>query len=100
MSAVPQVTMYCTAFCPFCMMADRLLAKKGITDVNRIRVDREPGLRSEMMTRTGRYSVPQIFVGDVYVGGYDDLSSLERAGKLDTLLQESIAVRRDQQALI
>ncbi len=81
------VVMYCTAFCPFCRMADSLLAKKGVTDVQRIRVDREPGLRQEMIERTGRHTVPQIYIGDFHVGGYDDLSRLERAGKLESLLR-------------
>ena len=81
------VVMYCTALCPFCGMADRLLAKKGVTDVERIRVDREPALREEMIRRTGRRTVPQIYIGDFHVGGYDDLSRLERAGGLDSLLQ-------------
>jgi glutaredoxin 3 len=81
------VVMYCTAFCPYCRMADSLLAKKGVTDVQRIRVDREPALRQEMMDRTGRYTVPQIYIGDFHVGGYDDLSQLEREGKLESLLR-------------
>ncbi len=81
--------MYCTAFCPFCRMADSLLAKKGVADVQRIRVDREPGLRQEMIERTGRHTVPQIYIGDFHVGGYDDLSRLERAGKLESLLRGS-----------
>ena len=87
--AVKPVVMYCTAFCPYCRMADSLLAKKGVTDVQRIRVDREPALRQEMMERTGRYTVPQIYIGDFHVGGYDDLSRLERDGKLESLLRVS-----------
>ena len=85
--AVPAIVMYCTATCPFCMMADRLLASKGVANVNRIRVDVEPGRRAEMIARAGRTSVPQIFIGALHVGGYDELSSLDRAGKLDALLQ-------------
>lgn len=84
---VQPVLMYCTDVCPYCRMADRLLASKGVTDINRIKVDREAGRREEMMARTGRYTVPQIFVGEHHVGGYDDLSALDRAGKLDALLQ-------------
>ncbi len=87
--AVKPVVMYCTAFCPYCRMADSLLAKMGVTDVQRIRVDREPALRQEMMDRTGRYTVPQIYIGDFHVGGYDDLSRLERDGKLESLLRVS-----------
>ena len=92
MSGGQTVVMYCTARCPFCMMADRLLAEKSVTEVDRIRVDLEPERREEMMLRTGRYTVPQIYIGDFYVGGYDDLSSLNRAGKLDALLRGSGAV--------
>ena len=91
MSAAQNVVMYCTAYCPFCQMADRLLADKSVTEVSRIRVDLEPGRRDEMMRRTGRYTVPQIYIGDFHVGGYDDLSLLNRAGKLDALLQDSTA---------
>ncbi len=89
LNAAQQVLIYCTAFCPFCQMADRLLAGKGVAEITRIRVDLEPDRREEMMTRTGRYTVPQIYIGDFHVGGYDDLSSLNRAGKLDALLQDN-----------
>lgn len=84
----PEVVMYCTATCPFCLMADRLLASKGVSAVSRIRVDIEPGRRGEMIERSRRTTVPQIFVGKVHVGGYDDLSALDRAGRLDGLLQD------------
>ncbi len=80
------VIMYTTAVCPFCMMADRLLTAKGVA-VEKIRVDQEPERRVEMMERTGRRTVPQIYIGETHVGGYDDLYALERAGKLDVLLQ-------------
>ena len=80
------VIMYCTAVCPYCVMAERLLQGKGIS-VEKIRVDLDPNRRAEMMTRTGRRTVPQIYVGDTHVGGFDDLSALERAGKLDLLLK-------------
>lgn len=80
------VIMYCTAVCPYCVMAERLLQGKGI-NVEKIRVDLDPNRRAEMMTRTGRRTVPQIYVGDTHVGGFDDLSALERAGKLDLLLK-------------
>ena len=79
--------MYCTGTCPYCLMADRLLAKKGVSAVNRIRVDFEPERRREMVARAGRTSVPQIFIGDVHVGGYDELSWLDQLGKLDALLE-------------
>jgi len=87
-ATVPEVVMYCTATCPFCLMADRLLAGKGVSKLGRIRVDIEPERRHEMIERSGRTTVPQIFVGKHHVGGYDELSSLERAGKLDGLLQD------------
>jgi glutaredoxin 3 len=69
-------------------MADRLLASKGVSAVSRIRVDIEPERRGEMIERSGRTTVPQIFVGKVHVGGYDELSALDRAGRLDGLLQD------------
>lgn len=81
------VVMYCTGVCPYCMMAERLLNNKGITDIQKIRVDLEAGQRELMMQKTGRRTVPQIYIGDTHVGGFDDLSALERAGKLDPLLQ-------------
>lgn len=80
------VIMYCTAVCPYCVMAERLLQGKGVA-VEKIRVDTDPARRAEMMTRSGRRTVPQIFVGDTHVGGFDDLSALDRAGKLDALLK-------------
>ncbi|HUW29389.1 MAG TPA: glutaredoxin 3 [Sulfuriferula sp.] len=80
------VIMYCTAVCPYCVMAERLLQGKGVA-VEKIRVDTDPARREEMMTRSGRRTVPQIFVGDTHVGGFDDLSALDRAGKLDALLK-------------
>ena len=79
--------MYCTATCPYCRMADRLLANKGVAAVNRIRVDMEPERRREMIERAGRSSVPQIFVGELHVGGYDELSWLDQSGRLDALLK-------------
>ncbi len=80
-----RVTMYATGYCPYCTMAERLLQSKGV-EVDKIRVDLEPQRRVEMMERTQRRTVPQIYVGEVHVGGYDDLSALDRAGKLDPLL--------------
>jgi glutaredoxin 3 len=83
-----RVVVYSTRICPYCMMAKRLLASKGVA-FEEIRVDSEPGLREELIRRTQRRTVPQIFVGDHHVGGYDDLAALERAGKLDALLAEA-----------
>jgi len=80
------ITMYATGVCPYCIQAERLLASKGVTEIRKIRIDVEPGKREEMMTRTGRRTVPQIYIGDHHVGGYDDLAALERAGKLAKLL--------------
>lgn len=78
--------MYCTALCPYCQMAEQLLVSKGVADLGKIRVDLDPGRRLEMVQRTGRRTVPQIFIGGTHVGGYDELSALERAGQLDRLL--------------
>ena len=81
-----KVLMYSTGVCPFCQMAERLLRAKGVAEIEKIRVDLEPARRDEMMQRTGRRTVPQIYVGERHVGGYDDLAALDRAGGLDPLL--------------
>jgi glutaredoxin 3 len=81
------VVMYTTGTCPFCIMAERLLKSKGVDNIEKIRVDLEPQLRTEMMEKTGRRTVPQIYIGETHVGGFDDLSALDRGGKLDPLLQ-------------
>jgi glutaredoxin 3 len=81
-----KITMYSTGVCPFCQMAERLLRSKGVSAIDKIRVDLEPERRAEMMERTGRRTVPQIYIGDRHVGGFDDLSALDRAGQLDELL--------------
>jgi glutaredoxin 3 len=80
------VTMYCTGTCPYCQMAERLLQMKGVTAITKIRVDLEPARRAEMMERTGRRTVPQIYVGATHVGGYDELAALDDAKRLDALL--------------
>jgi glutaredoxin 3 len=80
------VLMYSSGTCPFCTMAERLLNAKGVDVIEKIRVDLEPQQRAEMMQKTGRRTVPQIYIGDTHVGGFDDLSALDRAGKLDALL--------------
>jgi glutaredoxin 3 len=82
-----KIVMYSTGVCPFCVMAERLLRSKGVAEIEKIRVDLQPERRKEMMERTGRRTVPQIYVGDRHVGGYDDLAALDRAGGLDPLLQ-------------
>jgi len=84
-----RVLMYSTDVCPYCIMAERLLKSKGINDIEKIRVDLVPQQRVEMMQKTGRRTVPQIYIGDTHVGGFDDLNALERAGKLDALLQSA-----------
>jgi glutaredoxin 3 len=81
-----KVTMYTTAVCPFCMRAERLLSAKGVTDIEKIRVDMDPVRRQEMMEKSGRRTVPQIWIGDRHVGGFDDLAALDHAGELDKLL--------------
>jgi glutaredoxin 3 len=81
------VRMYSTGMCPFCVMAERLLVSKGVAEITKIRVDLDPAKRAEMMERTGRRTVPQIYVGETHVGGYDDLAALDQAGKLDELLR-------------
>ena len=83
---MPKVTMYSTAICPFCINAERLLKSKGVAEIDKIRIDLDPAKRDEMMTRTGRRTVPQIYIGEHYVGGFDDLAALDRAGGLAPLL--------------
>ena len=80
------VLMYTSSVCPYCIRAERLLNSKGVTAITKIRVDLEPEKRTEMMARTGRRTVPQIYIGDTHVGGYDDLAALDQAGGLDALL--------------
>jgi glutaredoxin 3 len=82
------VTMYATAVCPYCVAAERLLRSKGVSQIDKIRVDTEPARRMEMMERTGRRTVPQIYIGGHHVGGFDDLAALDHAGKLDALLED------------
>ena len=81
-----RILMYATGVCPYCVMAERLLRAKGVADIEKVRVDLDPARREEMMSRTGRRTVPQIYIGDRHVGGYDDLAALDRAGGLDPLL--------------
>jgi glutaredoxin 3 len=82
-----KVVMYSTQVCPYCQMAERLLKSRGVEHIEKILIDKEPARREEMMSRTGRRTVPQVFIGETHVGGYDDLSALDRAGGLTTLLQ-------------
>jgi len=86
---VAKVLMYLTAACPFCQSAERLLAQKGVREVERVRVDLEPERRAEMVQKSGRRTVPQIWIGERHIGGCDDLYALERQGGLDLLLKET-----------
>ncbi len=83
------VVMYSTQVCPYCQMAERLLKSRGVEAIEKVLIDREPGRREEMMTCTGRRTVPQIYIGDTHVGGYDDLSALDRKGGLVPLLESA-----------
>lgn len=80
------ITMYTTGYCPFCNNAERLLESKGVTDINKIRVDDSPELMVAMMEKTGRRTVPQIYINKQHIGGFDDLRALDLAGELDPLL--------------
>ncbi len=81
-----KVTMYCTEVCPYCVRAEQLLKARGVTHIEKIRVDLQPELRTVMTEKTGRRTVPQIYIGEHHVGGYDDLAALDRAGGLNRLL--------------
>ena len=84
-----KVLMYCTAVCPYCDRAERLLKRKGVSEIEKVRVDLQPGLRVAMMEDTGRRTVPQIYINGTHIGGYDDLASLDQAGGLDAILSKS-----------
>ena len=82
-----KVVMYCTAVCPYCVAAERLLKSRGVTEIDKIRVDLDPAKMDEMVERSGgRRTVPQVFIGDTHVGGFDDTSALDAAGELVPLL--------------
>jgi glutaredoxin 3 len=81
-----KVIMYSTAVCPYCTQAERLLKAKGVDEIEKIRIDLDPAQRTLMMEKTGRRTVPQIYIGETHVGGFDDLSALDREGKLMPLL--------------
>lgn len=83
------VRMYSTALCPYCIMAEKLLARHGVTQIEKIRVDLDPSARATMMAETQRRTVPQIFIGNQHVGGFDDLAALERQGELTRWLEAS-----------
>ena len=83
-----QVVMYSTAVCPYCQRAEMLLKQRGVTNIEKIRIDLDPSARDAMIEKTGRKTVPQIFIGDRHVGGFDDLSALDRDGGLVPLLSQ------------
>jgi len=82
-----KVLMYSSAVCPYCVRAEQLLARRGVTAIDKVRVDLEPERRAEMVEKTGQRTVPQIFIGDFHVGGCDDLYALDRSGRLEPLLR-------------
>jgi glutaredoxin 3 len=85
-----QVVMYCTAVCPYCVAAERLLKSRGVTEIEKIRIDLDPSRMDEMIARSGgRRTVPQVFIGDTHVGGFDDTSALDAAGELVPLLNRA-----------
>ena len=83
---MPRVLMYTSASCPYCSAAERLLTSKGVTTIDKVRIDLEHERRDEMIERTGRRTVPQIYIGERHIGGFDDLAALDRAGGLSPLL--------------
>lgn len=83
---MPKVVMYVSGFCPYCTMAEKLLRARGVEEIEKIRVDQQPEQRTIMVQRTARRTVPQIFIGETHVGGYDDLAALDHKGELVPLL--------------
>jgi glutaredoxin 3 len=85
-----KVTMYCTRICPYCQQAQRLLKLRGVEEIEKVYIDKEPARKTEMTERTGRRTVPQIYIGDTYVGGFDDLALLDSSGGLTRLLETTV----------
>lgn len=81
-----RVRMYATGWCPYCIRAEQMLVAKGVTEIEKLRVDLDPPLKDEMIAKTGRRTVPQIFIGETHVGGFDDMVALDGRGGLDPLL--------------
>ena len=81
-----KVVMYCTEVCPYCVRAEQLLKRKGISAIEKIRIDLQPEMRDLMIEKTGRRTVPQIYINGEHLGGFDDMAALDRAGKLDVML--------------
>ena len=86
MTTPPRVLIYSTAVCPYCIRAEQLLRARGVTEIEKVRIDLDPDQRAAMMEKTGRRTVPQIYIGDTHVGGCDDLIALDQSGKLLALL--------------
>ena len=93
-----RVLMYTTAICPYCVMAERLLRSKGVAEIEKIRVDLDPDLRQAMMEKTGRRTVPQIYIGSTHLGGFDDLSALNHSGILDALLNPEPSAKEAEES--
>ena len=85
--------MYTSAYCPYCANAERLLASKGVQEIDKIRIDLQPELRVEMMQKTGRRTVPQIYIDEQHIGGFDELRALDLAGGLEPLLAPLLAAK-------
>lgn len=83
-----KILMYCTEVCPYCVRAEQLLARKGIREIEKIRIDLQPEMQEIMIQKTGRRTVPQIYINGEHVGGFDDMAALDRAGKLDAMLNK------------
>jgi glutaredoxin 3 len=83
-----RVVMYCTEVCPYCVRAERLLKRKGVQQIEKIRIDLQPERGEEMIRKTGRRTVPQIYINETHVGGYDDMAALDQDGGLDPLLAQ------------
>ncbi len=83
-----EIVMYSTEVCPYCIRAEQLLERKGVRNIEKIRIDLQPELRDAMIKKTGRRTVPQIFINERHIGGYDDLAASDRTGELDALLAQ------------
>jgi glutaredoxin 3 len=83
-----KVVMYCTEVCPYCIRAEQLLKRKGVQQIEKIRIDLDPARGEEMIRKTGRRTVPQIYINETHVGGYDDMAALDQDGGLDPLLAQ------------
>jgi glutaredoxin 3 len=84
-----KILMYCTEVCPYCVRAEQLLARKGFKEIEKIRIDLQPEMQEIMIQKTGRRTVPQIYINGEHVGGFDDMAALDRAGKLDAILNNN-----------